>query len=92
MTRKKPNLYLLALLIIIVSSILGGCGKKDTATSRVEAKPVSIGKVRTQDIQIYYDVTGSVAPVQDVIVSSEVSGTIIEKMVDEYYKIHGWED
>ena len=86
MGKRANYLFLPAAIVVTVACIVSlvGCSGKNTKKApKVEAKAVQLGRVERQKIQTFLTVTGTVVPVEDVVISPEVSGAIIKKSVDE---------
>jgi len=79
----RNSLIVRLLAITIISFVSAGCSKKEQTVKQIEIKPVAAGLVQIMDIPVYFSVTGTIVPVHDVIISTEVSGKILEKLVDE---------
>ena len=80
---KQAAHQILRIFFLLILAICVGCGKKEEEKPTATLKPVSVGVVQKDTIADSFDVTGTVVPLQDISITPEVSGVIVEKLVDE---------
>lgn len=70
--------------VVVVSAALTGCGRTGTAASKAEDGPLPIvtAKVQAKEMRRTIDVTGTLAAVEEVTVSSEVEGRVLRIAAD----------
>jgi RND family efflux transporter MFP subunit len=70
--------------VIVVSAALTGCGRTGSAAGKAEEGPlpIEVGKVQAQEVRRTIDVTGTLAAVEEVTVSSEVEGRVLRIAAD----------
>jgi multidrug efflux pump subunit AcrA (membrane-fusion protein) len=77
-------MYRVVLLAALVAAA-AGCSKSDTAQARSREgapKPVRVEAVRQESVQRAVDVVGTLAPVDQVTISSEADGTVSRILAD----------
>jgi RND family efflux transporter MFP subunit len=70
--------------VIVVSAALTGCGRTGSAAGKADEGPlpISVGKVQAREVRRTIDVTGTLAAVEEVTVSSEVEGRVLRIAAD----------
>jgi multidrug efflux pump subunit AcrA (membrane-fusion protein) len=70
--------------VIVVSAALTGCGKTGSAEGKAEdgPLPIAVAKVQAKEVRRTIDVTGTLAAVEEVTVSSEVEGRVLRIAAD----------
>jgi RND family efflux transporter MFP subunit len=70
--------------VVVVSAALTGCGRTGTAASKAEdgPLPIAVAKVQAKEVRRTIDVTGTLAAVEEVTVSSEVEGRVMRIAAD----------
>ncbi len=78
---KKLTIYLA--VSSVAAALLSGCGaEKDIEEKKKTAKPVVVSQVGTRDFIRTITLTGTVKPVEDSVISAEVSGKIVDKVLE----------
>jgi multidrug efflux pump subunit AcrA (membrane-fusion protein) len=70
--------------VVVVSAALTGCGKTGSAAGKAEEGPlpIAVAKVQAKEVRRTIDVTGTLAAVEEVTVSSEVEGRVVRIAAD----------
>jgi RND family efflux transporter MFP subunit len=70
--------------VIVVSAALTGCGKTGSAAGKSDdgPLPIEVEKVQAREVRRTIDVTGTLAAVEEVTVSSEVEGRVLRIAAD----------
>jgi RND family efflux transporter MFP subunit len=70
--------------VIVVSAALTGCGRTGSAAGKADdgPLPISVGKVQAREVRRTIDVTGTLAAVEEVTISSEVEGRVLRIAAD----------
>ena len=61
-------------MLIIIASVLVACNENTTELNKDISVPVSVMAVKPKSIEKYFSTTGTVTPVKDVSLKSEISG------------------
>ncbi len=78
---KKITIYLA--VSSAIAALLSGCGaEKDMEEKKKTAKPVVVSQVGMRDFIRTITLTGTVKPVEDSVISAEVSGKIVNKVLE----------
>ncbi len=62
------------IMLIIIASVLVACNENTTELNKDISVPVSVMAVKPKSIEKYFSTTGTVTPVKDVSLKSEISG------------------
>lgn len=70
--------------VVVVSAALAGCGRTGSAAGKQEEGPlpVEVAKVQAKEVRRTIDVTGTLAAIEEVTVSSEVEGRVLRIAAD----------
>jgi membrane fusion protein, multidrug efflux system len=72
---------ILTLVILLLLSIMAGCGKEKAAEEKVVN--VRVGTVEKRPLKPFVEVVGSLKPWEEVVISSELDGMLRKLLVEE---------
>ena len=75
------------LIFLIIASILVACNENSTELNKDISVPVSVKEIKLKSIEKYFTTTGTVTPVKEVSLKSEISGKYNLKINVHFQKI-----